>query len=278
MYYDSPEWMSSFNLLRCLYMNHPVKIDIAGTKETIAEIDDKMLYQCYDIFYNLLNMVLVVVGNVDVDNVVSICDENLKEAPEFTAVRIFENEPDEIIKSYEECHIDVGVPVFSFGYKEKCEEPEQSLKKICEIDILLEILIGKASHLYSSLIDKGLINENFSKEYFIGNGYECIMFEGESNSPEEVVCEIKNEIKRLQQDGIDDEIFESVYRDQYGREIMGYNDIEELANMYISGYFSGYNPLDVFDILKDLKKEDIEKHLTTMFRDDKSALSVVKAK
>ena len=72
MYYDVPGWMSTFNLLRCLYKNHPVRIDIAGTVDSIAQITDKLLYDCYNTFYNLHNMALVVVGNVTKDDVLSV--------------------------------------------------------------------------------------------------------------------------------------------------------------------------------------------------------------
>ena len=36
MYDDDPGWCATFNLLRCLYREHPVRIDIAGTAESIA--------------------------------------------------------------------------------------------------------------------------------------------------------------------------------------------------------------------------------------------------
>ena len=41
-----------------MYVNHPIKIDIAGTVDTIAEITPDLLYKCYYTFYNLHNMVL----------------------------------------------------------------------------------------------------------------------------------------------------------------------------------------------------------------------------
>ena len=49
-------------MLRCLYHNHPVKIDIAGTVESIAQIDAELLYKCYYAFYDLNNMVLTAAG------------------------------------------------------------------------------------------------------------------------------------------------------------------------------------------------------------------------
>lgn len=61
---------------------HPVRIDIAGTVESISHITAELLYKCYDTFYNLSNMVLCVAGNVDVDTVLSVADKVLKKQPE----------------------------------------------------------------------------------------------------------------------------------------------------------------------------------------------------
>ena len=278
MYYDVAGWMSTFNLLRCLYKNHPVRIDIAGTVESISEITDKLLYDCYNTFYNLHNMALVVVGNADADRIVAICDECLEKAENVSVERSFEDEPRDIVKSYDEYHLAMSVPVFSFGYKEKCETPERTLKEIVETNILLEVLIGESSPLYSSLIEKGLINSQFSKEYFVGYGYEAILFDGESTNPQAVADEIKREVARLKKDGIDDELFETVRRNLYGKEIMQYNDIDAVANGMISCYFSDYGIFDTMDIYKNVTKADIEKRLFEVMDEKYSALSVVKSK
>lgn len=278
MYYDVAGWMSTFNLLRCLYKNHPVRIDIAGTVESISEITDKLLYDCYNTFYNLHNMALVVVGNADADRIVAICDECLEKAENVSVERSFEDEPRDIVKAYDEYYLAMSVPVFSFGYKEKCETPERTLKEIVETNILLEVLIGESSPLYSSLIEKGLINSQFSKEYFVGYGYEAIMFDGESTNPQAVADEIKREVARLKKDGIDDELFETVRRNLYGKEIMQYNDIDAVANGMISCYFSDYGIFDTMDIYKNVTKADIEKRLLEVMDEKYSALSVVKSK
>ena len=278
MYLDVPDWMSEFNLLRCLYKNHPVRIDIAGTVESISQITDKLLYDCYNTFYNLNNMALAIVGNVDVDSVLKVCDECLIPAKPLSIERAFEDEPRDIVKNYEEYHLAMSVPTFAFGYKEACEKPIQSLKKTIETEILLGVIAGKTSPLYQSLIKKGLINSTFSKEYFTGYGFESIIFTGESNNPKAVAQAIKDEIARLRKDGIDKEVFESIRRIMYGSFIMQFNDIDTVANYMIYCDFNKYDAFDALDIYKNVTVDDIQRRLETMLDERYSALSVVKNK
>lgn len=277
MYYDVAGWMSTFNLLKCLYKNHPVRIDIAGTIDSIAQITDKLLYDCYDTFYNLNNMCLAVVGNVTPEQVTKMCDKMLKKAPDLKIERSFEDEPRDIVKSYEEYHLSMDMPVFSFGYKEECKKPEQDIKTVVETNILLEILAGDTSELYSQLFEEGLINASFSKEYFIGHGYEAVIFEGESENPELVSEKIKNAVKDMKKNGIDDEKFETARRSLYGKEIMEYNDIDNIANGFVAAKFNGWNSIfDALEIYRTVTKEDIENRLANMMDEKYSALSVVK--
>ena len=78
MYDDNAGWRVFFNMLQGMYHNHPVKIDIAGTVESIAQINADLLYQCYNTFYNLNNMVLSIAGNIDEDKILEMCDKLLK--------------------------------------------------------------------------------------------------------------------------------------------------------------------------------------------------------
>lgn len=277
MYYDVPGWMSTFNLLRCLYKNHPVRIDIAGTVESISQITDKLLYDCYHTFYNLNNMALAVVGNVTPEEVIKVCDEMLKKSEDVTIERVFDEEPRDIVKSYEEYHIAVSMPVFSFGYKEACKTPQRTVQETVEMEILLEILAGETSNLYSALFEKGLINSTFSKEYFTGNGYEAVIFEGESTDAKTVAQAIKEEVARLRKAGISDQAFESARRSLYGREIMSYNVTDDVANAVIGCYFAGYSIFDPLEVYKNVKKEDVEKLLSEKLDEKYSALSVVRS-
>ena len=278
MYLDSPEWMSMFNLLRCFYHNHPVKIDIAGTVDSIAQITDKLLYSCYNTFYNLHNMALAVVGGATVDDVLEVCDKFLKDAPPLSIERSAKDEPRELVCDYMEHNLPLSVPVFAFGYKEACEKPLPTLRESIITDILIETISGKMSPLYSRLVEDGLVTPSFAGSYFTGNGFESVMFEGESGNPEAVAAEIKKEIAKMKADDIDAELFEIARRSLYGKEIMSYSDIDDIANTMIACDFNGWNMFDVLDIYQSITLEEAQERLSHMMDEQYAALSVVKNK
>ena len=69
MYNDDPEWNVFFNSLKAMYVNHPTRIDIAGSVDSIYKITKEELYKCYNTFYNPGNMILFVVGDLDCEEV-----------------------------------------------------------------------------------------------------------------------------------------------------------------------------------------------------------------
>ncbi len=76
MYDDNPDWRLFFGLIENMYKDHPVKIDIAGTVESISHITKDLLYECYETFYHPSNMSLFIVGPVDPEAVISQVRKN----------------------------------------------------------------------------------------------------------------------------------------------------------------------------------------------------------
>lgn len=275
MYKDVPGWEVLFNLLRVMYHNHPVAIDIAGTEESIAQIDDKLLYKCYETFYNLNNMALAVAGNVEVDEVIEIADRLLKESKKQEVERVFKEEPAGVIENYVEEKLSVATPVFNLGFKETWDTPDRNLKERICAEIILEVIAGNTSFLYKKLIDENLINTSFSSEYFTGTGYAAMIFSGESSEPKAVAEKIKERIRYYKENGIEKEDFERIRRKMYGRMIMSFNDIEFLANCLINSEFANEGLFDDFEIFKTLSVEDVNKHLGKVLNEEFSALSVI---
>lgn len=276
MYKDVADWEVLFNLLRALYHSHPVRIDIAGTVESISEITAQTLYDCYNNFYNLNNMVLAVAGNVDVDEIVKICDELLKPSEEFKFERKPHEEPEETVQNYIEEKLSVAAPIFSLGFKECYGLPKKTLKDKIATDVLLELLAGTTSELYNSLLEQGLINTSFGFEQFAGFGYSATIFSGESKNPEEAARQIKAAIKQMRENGINADDFERTRRKLYGRTVMSFNDIDEIANDLVGAHFDKIGVFDDIDVFRELTVIDVENILKNTMREDYSALSIIK--
>ncbi|NLY44653.1 MAG: insulinase family protein, partial [Tissierella sp.] len=120
MYEDNPGWKVYFNLLRAMYHNHPIRIDIAGTVESINTIDKETLYRTYNTFYNPSNMVLFIVGDLSFDEIVKVVNESEKkfEHNEAEIQRIFPEEPDEIKDRIVEEKMMTSMPLFYMGFKD----------------------------------------------------------------------------------------------------------------------------------------------------------------
>ena len=274
MYDDSPSWRVMFNMLMNMYHCHPVRIDIAGTVESIAEINAELLYKCYETFYNPSNMFICLVGNIDADKALKQIEGRIiNHAPvEITRGRF--DEPQEIVNGYVEQKLAVSMPMFCLGYKQKIATPYRRLKsKVC-VNLLLETLCGDASPLYARLMNEGLINDEFDCEYFNGNGYAAVIFEGESKDPQRVAELIKEEIARLRIEGIDKKLFSAVKCSMYGNAVRKFNSVEGLAMRLCECAMFDYNLFDEIKLLKTVSYDDVLKRLD-VFSDENAVLSVI---
>ena len=276
MYKDVPDWEVMFNCLMNMYHNLPVRIDIAGTHESIAQISAETLYGCYDNFYNLHNMVLSVAGNVSVDEVVEVADKMLKPVEGKMAQRKVIDEPKEVVSSYVEEKLSVATPQFMFGFKENRDTPERTAKEEVTMEILLDMISGQSSELYRRLFDGKLINNSFGFEYFTGFGYSCVFFAGESTEPKAVADEIVKEIKSFRENGFDKAAFDRTKKKLYGRMIMGMNDVDGIANNMAISYFAGEDIFTDFEIYKTVTLEDVEELFKNTLDENCSVLSVIK--
>ena len=276
MYEDDPDWRVYFNLLRAMYEKHPVRIDIAGTVESIAQIDDKILYKCYETFYNLSNMVLAIAGRFDVDVALEVIEKNIHEgqAP-INVESAFEDEKAEVVSQEYVQALPVAMPMFNIGFKEQHLTGKELLRAQVETEMLLELIAGEASPLYRSLYEEGLINAEFSAEVFSGDGYFGALFGGESRDPREVYRRILEEIETQRSRPIDLSNFDGVKKLIYGRYVRGFNNVEGIAHALVSAQFSDVDIYDALEMAAVVQKEDLERRLQNTFVASHSAISII---
>lgn len=273
MYEDLPSWRVLFNVLEGLYVNNPVKVDIAGTVESIAKIDAELLYRCYNTFYNLSNMVISVAGNFDADVALKIIEEGLKDSKPVTIERKGYDEPYKANKKEVTQKLDVAIPLFYFGYKiNPCENPYENLCQQIQLEILLDILAGPTSDFYNDMYEKGLLNSNFGIEVFGGRGFLSALFGGESKDPRSVLDAFNKMVKSKV---LSEDDFLSCRNALYGKALKGMNDAEDTATAMLTYEMMDVGLFDMTEVIANTTFEDVKKRFETDFNEECQSLSII---
>ncbi|MBR4889046.1 MAG: insulinase family protein [Clostridia bacterium] len=275
MYEDDPQWRVMFNLLGALYHTHPIRVDIAGTQESIREITPECLHRCYDTFYNLNHMVLSVAGCVETQKVLDVCDRILRPNPPVTVQRLFDEEPRHVVRERVEQPMSVAIPLFQLGFK--CDSALKKDEKLsAAADVLLEILASDASVLFRKMSDAGVISDSsFGYEFFEGNGFAMVLFSGESNDPDAACTMILEEIERMRREGISAEDFERARRSVYGSNISAFNSVESIATSLMMFSFKEYELFRYIDAVAALTLEDVTDCMQQILDPAHRAVSVI---
>ena len=279
MYDDNPGWQLFFNYINCLYKEHPIKKEIAGTIESISHITADYLYKCYNTFYNLSNMSLVIAGNADVDETIKTIENGIKNNEPFSEPikKIYPHEPKEIAKDRVIKKMAVSSPMFMMGFKDSDVNisGEKLLKKNIEMLIILRMLFAKGSPLYEKLYNLNLINSTFSFDYTVQPDYGFSSLEGESKDPEKLYNIILDEIDEIKKKGLSEQDFTRAKKVVWGRYIRSYNDVEDLACTFIQYLFMDVDYFDYYNVYKTITFEDVKKRFETHFDRKYAALSVI---
>lgn len=282
MYDDYPDWRVYMNAMNAMYHNNPIKIDIAGSIESITPIDKEILYTCYNTFYNPSNMALVVAGDFKPEEILEEIKKRLIDKKGNGEIkRIYPEEPEEIVQEKVEQKLEVSQPLFAIGIKEpkeNCgkENKSEQIRKVIAVEILLTLLLGRSSKLYQELYKKGVLFSVPGLDYEFGNTYSHILITGQAREPEEVYNGFRNEVKRLKTEGIDESDFNRIKKTIYGRYIKEYNDVQDIARMFLSDYFKGINSFDYLEEIESINVEYLNQVLKSVFKENKMVLSIVK--
>lgn len=257
MYDDDPGWRVFFNGLQATYHNNPVRIDIAGTVESIAQIDKDLLYRCYNTFYNLNNMALSIAGNFDVEKTLEICDRLLKPSKDIELETVVPDEPYEVKQKKTVQKLSCSLPLFEICLKFPNYSGKEALRQFVLHSILYELALGKTSSVYNKMYETGLINDTFNVGVFNGRGFFVGMFDGESREPEKVFELIKQELNRLKKDGLSREEFSNIRKKTYGELLTKFNNVEAVATALISAEFDGVGIYDSLEVTAEVTFEQV---------------------
>ncbi|CAM3932774.1 insulinase family protein [Paenibacillus alkaliterrae] len=280
MYRDNADWRVYFGLIDALYHEHPVHIDIAGTAESIRQIDKETLYRCYETFYHPSNMLLFVVGGVKADEVFELIRANQAGKsfePQGEIKRYFEEEPASVKITRKVTELPVSLPKCMMGFKERHVNltGEALLRQEVTTKLMLDALIGPSSKLYQQLYENDLISDSFGHEFNSSSGYAFSVIGGDTPNPDELLKQFRSAVEDILKTGIEPAAFERSKRKKIGGYLRMLNSPEAIAGEFTRYRFRDSNMFDVLDFYESCTLEDVNQRLREHFDFNQLAVSIV---
>ena len=275
MYDDEPDNAVYMALMKLLYPSHPVRDDIAGTVESIAEIDAETLYACYRAFYTPGNMCLCVEGDVDAARVCAIAEEELpRERGELPQPLVIDEDaaPETL---YTERTMSVSAPQFVLGAAFR-PDPDDVLRERIVARLAMRLLCGSSSPFYTRLYREGLLNRSFGYSTDFPANTAQLSVGGESRDPKRVYDELLAEVERIAAEGFEPAAFERARRASYGARLRGFEDFDSVCISCFEAAPLGFCVFDAPAVLASVTAEECRAFLARVLTRERTALSVVR--
>jgi predicted Zn-dependent peptidase len=316
MYDDMAGFKVYDNLMKNLYQNHPIRIPIAGTIESVRRITQEMLSKCYRTFYSPHNMVAVICGDLEphkviyhlsqtIDKIYSLkgmpqkksndsldqpkLSSSIKQQPiasDYTIIRNIPDEPNDIRNRLSMEKMPLSTSYLLVGYKETRTgfEGIPLLEQNILTDILLELIFSKSSKLYSKLYEEKLIDDRFGCSYSSHKTFGFTVISAETEQPEILYQRIIDELKKLSQKKLfAKRDLERQKRKLIGKFVWTFNSPMAIASLFAGYYFNkiitipdGKQIFYTPKIISKITIKDIQERLEEHFNKKYYAFSIIK--
>lgn len=275
MYDDNADWRLYFGIIENLYHHHPVKIDIAGTVESISGITKELLYKCYNTFYHPSNMLLFITGPEDPEKIMKLVRDNqakkkFEKREEIS--RKFEAEPSSAAIKNRSIQMHVQTPKCVVGIKAADTELEgmEMLKRELAIGLFLECTFGKSSEYYENLFDSGMIDNSFFYDYTQEYGFGFGMIGGDTREPDQLAQKIKSILFEVKEGGfLTEEKLDAVRKKRIGAFLRSLNSLESIANQFTRYAFNQMELFDVVAVLEELTLAEVSDAVNRLIEEER---------
>lgn len=274
---DTPDSQVFENLMRSLYREHPIRVPILGTTETIRDITPEILHLCHRAFYAPGNMMLCVVGDVSPGAVKAIAESVLgtEKRPVAVKRKTFQ-EPIPAPVSLTEATMEVAMPMFSLAFKsEPVPDGEEGILQETAADLAAEALFGESSELYLRLYEEGRIDSAFGGGFEAVDGSAMLLCSGDSEEPEAVREAILKQAAELVRTGIPEETFLRMKRSALGRRIRELDSFDSTCFRLCAYHYSGYDYFRFPEVFQKITVADVLEFLSRVVTRERSSLSVI---
>lgn len=262
MYQEQPGYKLMFNTLRAMYEKHPIRVDIAGSVESIYDITKDDLYLCYETFYHPSNMVLFVVGDVEPQYIVDIVEEHENHRDKTNQPKIERaliDEPKSVNQHVVSEEMKLQSPKLMLGFKNQPldESPEKYVQRDLEMTFFYELIFGEETEFYQELLNDDLIDETFGYQFVLEPTYSFSIITSATNHPDQLKQLLIKQLKDNKGKLSDVEAFDLLKKQFIGEFISSLNSPEYIANQYAKLYFEGVSVFDMLNIVENITLESV---------------------
>ncbi|MCA8914710.1 MAG: insulinase family protein [Planctomycetes bacterium] len=279
-YRDHPGWVGFQQMLEALYVKHPLRIDIAGTAETVGEVTPELLAMCHGTFYHPTNLTLVITGDFEPGEVLKLADRLADKwapatpAPGFTRVR--PSEPKKVAKHKAVRRMFIQRPRLLLGFKD-AQQPAGDALALRDVlsSLALDALFSKESEAYEQLYQTRLIGGDFGAGYQAEAGFGYAVIGGETPDAGKLEAEVIKILKQARKRGIDPDILERKRRKYLGQFLRAFNEPEGTAYAYIGALGQGSELFDVPGMIDKITVRQVNQRINELLTPNNYAASVL---
>ena len=174
MYDDEADWILDSEMKKCLFKT-TVSEKIAGTCDSIEEINADILKKTYDVFYQPSNMFLVACGNVKYQDIIDVIKGNEAIGKKVTNKKINykkEKEDKNVIVEYKYLEANIIIPKLAYSFKFDLNDfPHDYLMTKYYLSLLFTHLFGEASAFNQFVIERKIAHAFYMDNLSFDNIY-----------------------------------------------------------------------------------------------------------
>ena len=277
---DTPDTRVFEDLMQCLYREHPIRVPILGSRESLREITPELLSVCHRAFYTPANMLLCVVGDVDAQKVTELAEKVLGTQKK-TFGKKMSPWQEEMQGEKAECSatMEVAMPTFQMAFKSE-PVPKGDAAMCTEIigDLVAELLFGEASPLYLRMYEDGLIDSSFGGGFESVDGCAMLTCGGDSDDAPAIRQAILEQAAKLADTGVSEEDFLRMKRSAMGRRIRDLDSFDSTCFRICAYHFAGFEYFNFPAVYAQVGQTEVLEVLRRVVTPERCALSVINPK
>ena len=270
MYQEQPGYKLMFNTLRAMYHQHPVRVDIAGSVDSIYDITKEDLYLCYNTFYHPSNMVLFIVGDVEPNRIMEVVQQHeaarhIKAQPQIERDPL--EEPTHVVQHNIVEEMPIQSPRLMLGFKNNLygASDTQRVKEDIEMSFFFELIFGEETDFYQKLLDGAFIDDTFSYQTVIEPTYSFSLITSATTEPDQLKQMLLEELQKNLGQVQDCHAFDLLKKQFIGEYVSSLNAPEYIANQYTKYYFDGVSLFELLDIIDEISLDSMNETVLKRF-------------